>query len=879
MCFNDGCLIIRHLYLLIVFFMTFCLMNIALPQENNEQQAVAKNAIVNSGKEFTTAKPNTAETMMHFNPRFLHAIPGQESVDLTLFSYGNRVLPGTYLVDVVVNARYIEQTEIRFDIPPSAATNSAISSSAEACLTHAMLQRWGVDMQKLPVLNKIDSNDVQCVPLTEWIAHSHVSFDMGKQKINVSIPQVFLLKATQGDISPAQWNAGVNAVILNYQLLGARYDTSYDGNKKTTYSLNTMLQGGINMGAWRLRYRANDSHQENEHRWQILETVVTRDIKDWRSRLTLGDSFTPGDILSGISFSGVQIASDDAMLPDSLRGYAPRIQGVAQSQAQVTIKQNGYALYSTFVAPGPFVIDDLLPNTTSGTLEIIIKEADGRSTTSYQSYAALPMQLREKSVRFHIAAGQYRADHYVQKPHFMQGTLSYGVNSQITLYGGSRVANFYQLLLAGVGLNLGQYGSSALDMNYAQSQDTTAVRQRGNAIRWQYAKENVSTKTNFQIIYQRYLNTSFRAFTEAIDAYSGLNSNQNSTAYSRFDGVVAQTLEAAVLNLNFGTARYWNGQQDVLLRIGYGSQFKKINYRVDYSYQNARGESSRQLSLSLNVPLVWTNHSTSSSAINYSANSDFGNEVTHSVSTGGMLLKDDALSYGVGVSQSDRSGSSGFLSLSLQAPIAQLNLNHTQGAGYTTTLAMLGGGMVLHQGDLTLSQPLGDTVVLANVPGANNVSFENNIGIKTNKQGYAVLPAATAYRRNRLALNMENISDDIEIKNATLDVVPTRGAVVLAQYKVRQGHKALLSVRDQYDKPLPFGAQVLDSRSMEVAMVGPDGQVYLTGIKEADFFTVKWGGDRQARCQFQVPIFSSPIKKETETDRSSEFLREIVRCH
>lgn len=875
MCLTDGYLIVRHLHL-IVLLITFGALNMALAEEKDPQEVFAHNRAVNATQVYASLPPKNADAIMHFNPKFLHHIPGQAPVDLALFAYGNRVLPGIYLVDVVVNGRYIEQTEIRFDTPSSTAVDSSTSFSAQPCLNGAMLQRWGVDVQKL----KIDHDDAQCLSLTEWITHSQVNFDMGQQKLSVSIPQVAMQKEVQGDISPAQWNDGVNAFILNYQLLAARYDTNYDGhNKKTDYSLNTMLQGGVNMGAWRFRYRANNSHRENQHRWQILETTATRDIKDWRSRLTLGDGFTPGDILTGISFRGVQIASDDAMLPDSLRGYAPRIQGVAQSQAQVTIKQNGYVLYTTFVAPGPFVIDDLLPNTSSGKLEIIVKEADGRSTTSYQSYAALPMQLREKSSRFHVAAGQYRTDRYMQQPRFIQGTLAYGLHPQITIYGGSRVANFYQLLLAGVGMNLGQYGSSALDMTYVQSENIAATRRHGNAMRWQYAKENSSTKTNFQIAYQRHFNTSFRTFTEAVDAYHLTSGDKNSAIYSRFDSTITQTLGAAVFSLSFGTARYWDGKNDVEARIGYSNQIKKINYRFDYSYQKTRGESNRQFSLSFNLPLTWANHFTSSTSINYSANSHFNGDVTHSVSSAGVLLENDSLSYGVGASQSNRSGSSGFFSLNVHAPIAQLNLNHTQGTDYATTLAMLGGGMVLHRGGLTLSQPLGDTVVLASVPGANNVEFENNVNVRTNRQGYAVLPSAVAYRRNRLALNMENVGDDIEIKNATLEVVPTRGAVVLAQYKVRQGHKALLIVRDQHDKPLPFGAQIFDPRGREAAMVGPGGQVYLTGIEKNDFFTAKWGEGGQARCQFQAPNFSSSTNKDVEKNQSSEFLSEVVHCH
>jgi outer membrane usher protein len=54
-----------------------------------------------------------------------------------------------------------------------------------------------------------------------------------------------------------------------------------------------------------------------------------------------------------VQFRGAQLASDDNMLPDSLRGFAPIIRGIAQSNAQVTIKQNGYTIYQSYVARGP----------------------------------------------------------------------------------------------------------------------------------------------------------------------------------------------------------------------------------------------------------------------------------------------------------------------------------------------------------------------------------------------------------------------------------------------------------------------------------------------------------------------------------------------
>ncbi|MEC5299728.1 fimbria/pilus outer membrane usher protein, partial [Klebsiella oxytoca] len=82
------------------------------------------------------------------------------------------------------------------------------------------------------------------------------------------------------------------------------------------------LQSGLNLGAWRLRdnttwsYSSSGSSSTSENKWQHVNTWLERDITALRSRLTLGDSYTNGDVFDGINFRGAQLASDDNMLPD-----------------------------------------------------------------------------------------------------------------------------------------------------------------------------------------------------------------------------------------------------------------------------------------------------------------------------------------------------------------------------------------------------------------------------------------------------------------------------------------------------------------------------------------------------------------------------------
>ncbi len=40
-----------------------------------------------------------------------------------------------------------------------------------------------------------------------------------------------------------------------------------------------------------------------------------------KSLLTLGESSSPSDVFDSVSFRGAQLASDDDMLPESLRGW------------------------------------------------------------------------------------------------------------------------------------------------------------------------------------------------------------------------------------------------------------------------------------------------------------------------------------------------------------------------------------------------------------------------------------------------------------------------------------------------------------------------------------------------------------------------------
>lgn len=112
----------------------------------------------------------------------------------------------------------------------------------------------------------------------------------------------------------------------------------------------------------------------------------------------------------------------------------------------MTIRQNGYVVYETKVAPGAFEISDLASTGGAGDLDVTIKEADGSEQHLRIPYASLPVLQREGKFRYSVTGGQFRAyDSHTEKNLFVQGTGIYGLPWGFTLYGGVQNAgNKYQ---------------------------------------------------------------------------------------------------------------------------------------------------------------------------------------------------------------------------------------------------------------------------------------------------------------------------------------------------------------------------------------------------------------------------------------------------
>ncbi|MEP8883939.1 fimbria/pilus outer membrane usher protein [Enterobacter kobei] len=793
----------------------------------------------------------------YFNPELLELDnPTGGKIDLTAYESGAQA-PGTYHVDIVLDEQLVDTRDIEF----IAVKDKDGDATLQPCISAELLKSWGVKTELFPDL----SPDSKCANLAA-IPQASTDFQFSTQRLLVSIPQAALIPQARGYVSPDKWDEGITAMLLNYSLSGAsnRGRGSNSSNDNTQYA---NLRPGINIGPWRLRnYTTWNRDSNGQDKWDTVYTYAQRDIISLKAQLTAGDSSAPADVFDSIPFRGAQLASDDDMLPDSLKGYAPVVRGIARTNAQVVIRQNGYVIYQSYVAPGAFEITDMYSTGGAGDLYVTVKEADGSEQHFTVPFASLPVLQREGRLKYAITGGQYRSyDNSVEKTPFSQMTAIYGLPKGFTLYGGLQESSKYQSLATGLGKNMGDLGAVSVDVTQAWSKPQDEAKASGQSWRGRFSKNFAETGTNFAIAGYRYSTSGYYGMQEVLDSYSN-NYALIDRRRNRMELTMNQTLGADFGSLTLGAVRedYWtSGKTMQSISAGYNNSWNGVNYGITYTYskngaadgysEQTRYDKDQQIALNISIPLekflpgTWAN---------YGMNASKMSGTTHTVGLNGVALENNALNWSVQQGYgTDNVGYSGTMNADYKGTYGEV----TAGYGYDRNSDRLNyglqGGILAHADGVTLSQPLGETNVLIKAPGAKGVGVQNQSGAKTDWRGYTVVSNVTPFRKNDVTLSPDSMPDDVELDLTTKTVIPTRGAIVRADYVASVGMRALLTLKQTNGEPVPFGAIVSSAGNSEQgAIVGDQGQVYLTGLQGSADLSVKWGDETSQQCRARVNI-------------------------
>ncbi|WP_431225842.1 fimbria/pilus outer membrane usher protein [Serratia sp. L9] len=769
------------------------------------------------------------------------------------------VVPGVYAVAIKLNGERIGNEKIHFKLLPGSQVQthpcypgsffSLLNLSEKNLLTHAP----EVQLARL-------QQEGYCGALNELLPGATVSFDAGEQELTLTIPQLLIDRAPRGYVNPKLWEDGLTALMVNYN--ANVYQSKQRDNSNTYGYLG--LRNGLNFGPWRARNSGtiNVSSKGGGGGYKSSSSYLGRDVPALQSQLIVGDTFTSGELFDGVRLRGVKLYSDDRMLPDSLRGYAPIIRGVANTNARVVITQNGFNLYTTTVSPGPFEINDLYPTSYGGELTVRIEEANGQVHSFTVPYASVAQMLRPGVSRYEFATGKVNTDGLANKPAFGSLTYQLGLNNLLTGYTGAIASEGYLSALLGGAMNT-PVGALSLDITQSRTRIPGQHHRSGQSYRVGFSQVYPETQTSLSVMAYRYSTDGFLSLNDAVQLRDLALRNDSISTYGRqrsmFTLSVSQPLGENWGNL-YATGShvsYWNqnsAQQS--MQIGYSNFWHNFSYTLaisrtlsglqgDDASDTSLDRRETQYTLTLSLPL---GTSPNAPSLNVTGITDSKGS-TGLVGLSGNAGEQNQFNYVISASRDTEANSNFFNGgVGYRAPQANLGATYSYGQGNRQVSSSIDGAIVAHRGGITLGQTMGDTGGLVRAPGAEGALITNATGVRVDRFGYAIVPYLRPYYLNQVDIDPKGSSRDVELLSSKSTAVPRAGALVLLDYETKRSKVTYIRARQQDGTPLPFAANVYDEQNNAIGIVGQASLIVARDLGLAGVLQVRWGDNQAEHC-------------------------------
>ncbi|MFU8927986.1 fimbria/pilus outer membrane usher protein [Acinetobacter puyangensis] len=782
------------------------------------------------------------------------------------FNHADQIEADSYKVDIYINKRFVERQTIRF------AENKNAPQGVDACLTPDILEHAGilgdVSFREQLTNQSLPQND--CLTLSQVAKSSSSQLDFSILRLDLSVPQSLMKNLPRGYVNPADLDAGTSIGFINY--LGNYYYTENRINNGSNYESAFMsLNGGINFGKWQYRQQSSLTMDNNhETKWNNIRSYVQRPIDQLKSQLTLGQDYTSGRFFSGLPYIGLNLATDQRMRPDSLRGYAPVIRGIAQTNAKVSVQQNGQEIYQITVAPGSFEINDLYPTNYNGNLTVVVTEADGSQHSTTVPYAAVPTSLREGLSNYSLSLG--RTDlNATENTIFSDLDYEYGVNNNITINSGLRISDDYQAAAFG-----GVYGNvlGALGANITYSRAKLPTPNGwDNVDGWManltYSKTFTPTNTTIALAGYRYSTKGYRDLNDVLGIRYAWNngtrwSSDSYLQHSRFQVSISQPLgNYGSLYVSGSTQNYRDGRKrDTLYQVGYNKNFGILNLNLNYTRQKVHSINGGAITeerfdnyggLSISLPLGRNRTLTTPRLnANYNRSNDRDN---YQLDVTGAFDENYSFGYNVGMSGTGDSDQQNYnAGLYKRFSNIQLGANTSYSNQYWQGSLNASGALAIHAGGVTFGSYLGDTFALVEAKGAEGATVINAPYSKVDRFGYVLVPSITPYRYNNLVLDPQGTSSNVEIEGGEQRIAPYAGAAVKVKFKTRMGYSVLIQSELEDDSTVPMGAEVRNADGAVIGMVGQSGQVYVRVEQQKGTLLLNWGDETAQSCLLPYQI-------------------------
>jgi len=524
-----------------------------------------------------------------FNPSSLFG-QSNRNINLDSFKVKNRVIEGTYFVQLNINQEKVTDTQVKF-------IKAKNKESAVLCVDQNLLTH--IDLTENS-LSKLPSED--CIEIQDINSSAYYEMDVSKLVLNLYVPQAIRIEHPEGYINPKLFDQGINSSFLSYN-----YNTNHNEERTTQY---LSLNAGSNFKGWYFRHQGNfDSDNSGLGRYRSYENVLHTDITPIYSRLSLGQFSTQNYQLESLPIVGAQIASDQTMLPWSQQIYSPVIENVANSNALVKVYQNGIKIYERTVPAGPFKITDL-GSIGSGNLIVEIVENNGEVKTYTVPLQQNVNMIKPGRYNYSVSLGKYRLLNDTTDEVISQLNYGYGLNNHLTLLSGLNISEHYNSVLIGAAIN-SNFGAMNVKVNASQAK-IFLEKYDGNQFSFDYIYQfddldfsvflnSLYQDRNYVTASNTFSKLNFDDLSESeINNYKLTNNLKNQYSINLMKSKFRNS--TASFNLGYSQNSYWDNTKNAQqFNISYSNLWK---IGLSNIYQNNHSETSLQANVNYLLPKI-----------------------------------------------------------------------------------------------------------------------------------------------------------------------------------------------------------------------------------------------------------------------------------
>lgn len=761
------------------------------------------------------------ESHAHDNLTFDTGVLTDRGIDpaiSTMFGQYPRFLPGESTVALFVNGNARGRVRVKFD------------DAGTLCADKAFQRAAGL----VSPPGYADSG--VCFDLHRTWPGAEVQLEPGEGNV-ILVVSPEALKAPGGEAG--NWQHGGVAGMLNYDV---QYLSSFGAARGGNFGrLDT--EAGFNAGDWIVRSRQTFTRFNSKDRIKHQAAYAQRSLVGIRKELQVGQVSLSSSLFGTGQVLGFQLFPESALA--SGQDGAGLVEGVAQTQSVVEVRQSGVLVYSTVVPAGPFQLQGFTLLNTRTDLVVTLTGSNDEMRQFIVPATTLLTRVPLVSPGLSFGAGRLEP---LDGKSLLLGTVVSGW--QLTPFTSLNAGILGSASYRAGSLNL---DTQLLDPTRLSLQSTLAQdADHGNTGTLLSAMLRHSLSEHLSInINGRQKTTGYRELSDALQR--GDRDNPNSQSRSRYQwGSGVNWSKEGLGNLSLSWARSITlaGNNTDYLRGGWSRQFGRAYLGVSLEHNTGplSGQVDDRLYVSFSMPLGEGSDINSYLSIaKRSARAGVRYSDRTSQFRGWSIATDRDL-------RNNRASVSG--NLDLVTPVSQLNASVSHDSdNYTNWSTRANGAIVLHENGITLSPyRVADTFGIARVGKEPGVRLDTPEGpVWTDWRGYAVIPTLNGYRRSAIQVDTSSLAKNVDIGNAWQESEMARGAIGRVDFDVLRTRRVLVGTAMDNGKRLPHGASVFNATGELVTVVGSDGTVFVPDAATGMRLEVQSSGKMVCSMQLDLP--------------------------